>query len=498
MTGPFSVGSARRARGAAFAGIFLLSAWSCRARSVHVAHFGGGGGSCSGTSHSCFLAMGQQGAAGISAGPSHESSAGFVYALGWGHPVVLVIDGYPAPYGVSSPHAYGTNIFHGPTAVSVCVDAVIDDGRGSRRLSRGWAGSGCVPPSGTNNRVSVYLDRRSELTWLWASEYLLGLTATNGVIGGASAGWQQEGWVFDLVATNDYGYVFDRWVLNETDAGSNSVLRVVMDGPKTVEALFILNFMDVTGNIDVSLVDWRVNRQTGTVLASVLLLNRPDSGKRLVEKFWYAAFPTPTIRLMHPDGRTPDGKDYVDITAKVEALLPHVGNGDLALDPGESVTVPDIEFYVFDRSEPVGFAYAVWADPPHEPRPFTGLRDTDGDGIPNEWELAHALNMNDPGDARQDFDGDQATNLDEYVADTDPHDRHSRFRVVDLHRRDGVLVLQWGGGDSVTQYVQAARSIHGPWVTVHTNSVGPLRCDRFAIRDSVLSRYGFFRLRSVR
>jgi hypothetical protein len=48
--------------------------------------------------------------------------------------------------------------------------------------------------------------------------------------------------------------------------------------------------------------------------------------------------------------------------------------------------------------------------------------DTDGDGMPDSWELAHGLNPNDPADANRDDDGDGFSNLQEYLAGTDPAD----------------------------------------------------------------------------
>ena len=55
--------------------------------------------------------------------------------------------------------------------------------------------------------------------------------------------------------------------------------------------------------------------------------------------------------------------------------------------------------------------------------------DRDGDGLPNEWELAHGLNPDLKSDALLDSDGDGSSNLAEYLAGTDPRDASSRFEL---------------------------------------------------------------------
>lgn len=52
--------------------------------------------------------------------------------------------------------------------------------------------------------------------------------------------------------------------------------------------------------------------------------------------------------------------------------------------------------------------------------------DSDGDGIPDKWELQFNLNPKNPTDAKEDADNDGFTNLEEYQAGTDPLNPKSR------------------------------------------------------------------------
>ncbi len=47
--------------------------------------------------------------------------------------------------------------------------------------------------------------------------------------------------------------------------------------------------------------------------------------------------------------------------------------------------------------------------------------DSDGDGMPDRWEQQNGLNYLDPGDATGDPDGDTLTNLEEFLAETNPN-----------------------------------------------------------------------------
>src|SRR5207302_1674142 len=68
-------------------------------------------------------------------------------------------------------------------------------------------------------------------------------------------------------------------------------------------------------------------------------------------------------------------------------------------------------------------AWIAAAPTPGGPLP-PELLDNNSDGIPDAWELAH--NITDPnGDA----DGDGYTNLQEFLAGTDPQDEDDRLRL---------------------------------------------------------------------
>lgn len=95
--------------------------------------------------------------------------------------------------------------------------------------------------------------------------------------------------------------------------------------------------------------------------------------------------------------------------------------------------------------------------------------DSDGDGLPDGWEVRHHLNPlsgDGPDGARGDPDADGFPNAAEWVAGTAPDDAQSLLRLAVRRRPDGALEFRWPVVPPRVYRLEAADALGGPYLPV--------------------------------
>ena len=99
--------------------------------------------------------------------------------------------------------------------------------------------------------------------------------------------------------------------------------------------------------------------------------------------------------------------------------------------------------------------------------------DTDGDGLPNDWETANGLNPASAADAPLDADGDGGSNAAEYAAGTTPRDAASALRISSIVRAGNDFTVTWPSVFGKKYRLRTrAEMAAGAWLTLQDNIPG--------------------------
>ena len=119
--------------------------------------------------------------------------------------------------------------------------------------------------------------------------------------------------------------------------------------------------------------------------------------------------------------------------------------------------------------------------------------DSDGDGIPDSWEIAYGINPFDAGDAVDDLDADGISNRDEYISGSNPRDPRSSLKL-DQVLVEGRTTIRFTAMANRTYTVEYTESLSPPIWTVLTNVPSRNSSSIFEISDPPVDAVRYYRI----
>jgi hypothetical protein len=122
--------------------------------------------------------------------------------------------------------------------------------------------------------------------------------------------------------------------------------------------------------------------------------------------------------------------------------------------------------------------------------------DSDGDGMPDSYELANGFDRFNAADAIQDSDGDGVPNQHEFRAGTNPRSAASVLRITRMQRVGNDLVLSFLSGTGAIYAIDRTTNLPSfTWQTL--TNVGPFSNSPTTITNSGGAKFpnSFYRVR---
>ena len=127
--------------------------------------------------------------------------------------------------------------------------------------------------------------------------------------------------------------------------------------------------------------------------------------------------------------------------------------------------------------------------------------DSDGDGIPDAWELAQTGSITNLAAGGADRDDDGVPDVDEYAADTNPLDDADQFKIVSLDVLGATNRVAWTSRPTRLYRLEGTNVLNGvgPWPDVGGGLLGPPSSSP-AFHDvmAVTAPEQFYRVRAIR
>lgn len=173
----------------------------------------------------------------------------------------------------------------------------------------------------------------------------------------------------------------------------------------------------VEGNARVTADNWD---------GGVQVYNQPDAGEFAKDIRVDAPFPMPAVTMMSAK------EAYEYVLDHVGATFPRRDAVDARIvktvRTGKAIYVKDapeyVPQYVKRRLPADSYKKGIITDirqvgglPEYKGMPY---KDSDGDGMPDAWEIKYGLDPSDPSDAVEDCNGDGYTNIEKYINGIDP------------------------------------------------------------------------------